>query len=73
MFDEKDQLLKIPTFDVLLLILVYHMIIFIFVDMVYDDYKKCNQEEPKPEVSEVSDSNLSQSVDNIMLHTVEIH
>ncbi|KAL7041459.1 hypothetical protein ACKWTF_000789 [Chironomus riparius] len=73
MFDDKDQLLKIPTFDILLLILVYHMIIFIFVDMVYDDYKKYNQEQQKQEVSEVSDSNLSQDVDNIMLHTVEIH
>jgi len=65
--------LKIPTLDVLLLNLVYHMIIFILVDLVYDDYKKYNQEQPKKEESDVSDSNLSQVVDNIMLHTVEIH
>jgi hypothetical protein len=68
-----DVSLKIPTLDVLLLNLVYHMIIFILVDIVYDDYKKYNQDPPKQEESDASDSNLSQGVDNIMLHAVEIH
>lgn len=72
MFSGQDQF-KIPTLDILLLVLVYHMIIFILVDIVYDDYKKHNPVQQKQEESDVSDSNLSQGVDNIMLYAVEIH
>lgn len=49
------------------------MIIFIVIDIVYDDYKKHNLEQQKKEECEVSDSNLNEGFDNVMLHTVEIH
>ena len=74
MFNGQDQSFKIPTLDILLLILVYHMIIFILVDLVYDDYKKFNPVQQKHDESDENESNsVSQAVDNIMLHTVEIH